>query len=335
MSACIYHEAEAVTICPGCDFGVCQACMDGGGDGVCATCFEERQSRQESSAPAAEVRRCNYCRAAEDDLTTIDEEGYCEACRVLPRCSDHSELIAVGQCKGCRQEFCRKCLGFTDYCQSCAAKEKAKPQVPRPPAAPARPAGAKKKRPAGARPPAGKAPSKRGDGAGKASGKGPAEAGARKRKPSRGREALQARLEAKSSGRGRVGIIVVAVVCALGLLTFLSGMYLQATSPEEQVKQLEDQMVVVHRAVRHYQHVVGHLPNSPRDIYRSLADMKVSNYRQIHVALLSTDLPKRSILYSHKGATFTICASDGTGNLLKTPSGGVISLDQSFDSSSQ
>src|SRR5687768_12150539 len=110
MSACIYHdEAESVTLCPGCDFGVCQKCMDERVAGVCSTCSEEQalrqQDREQRGADVAQnVPRCNYCRAAGDDETPLDEEGYCEACRVLPRCSDHSELIAVGHCKSCRQE---------------------------------------------------------------------------------------------------------------------------------------------------------------------------------------------------------------------------------------
>lgn len=135
MSSCIYHDAEAVTICPSCDFGVCQQCMDEGEDGICATCAEERSHRRAQSAvqreyeTAVAVKRCSYCRAAEDDETPLDEQGYCPTCAVLSRCTTHSELVAVGHCKSCRQEYCRKCLGFTDICQSCQAKPKVAPSA--------------------------------------------------------------------------------------------------------------------------------------------------------------------------------------------------------------
>jgi hypothetical protein len=326
--------------------------MDTGVDGVCATCSEERAIRQQESAVqrdwevAQNVPRCNYCRAAEDEDTTLDTEGYCDACRVLPRCSDHSELIAVGHCKSCRQEFCRKCLGFTDVCQSCAAKQKAKPPSKPPGASTAPKAGASSgAKPSGARP-----KKKRPPGADKAAPKGatkPGEAPPKRKKgepeldekgrpkkkpPPRGQAAMVDKLKAKQSGKKKVYILATSVVGALCVLVLLSGMWMKAVSPEEQAKRVEEKMVVVHRAVLHYHKVTGQLPNTTDDIYRALGDMRVKGAKSIKIGLSPAEVPGGVVFKREKGA-FYITGADTTGQVLKNANGQAIYLDQYFDSS--
>jgi hypothetical protein len=136
MSDCIYHDAPSVAVCPACEFPVCQECIDGGENGVCAECTTERKERQANSvlvrdflpaapiAPVVSAARCGYCRVLEDEETPLNEEGFCESCAILPRCVNHIDLVAVDKCKVCRQPHCRKCLGFTNICPSCTEKGK-------------------------------------------------------------------------------------------------------------------------------------------------------------------------------------------------------------------
>lgn len=349
MSApCIYHdEFESIALCPGCDFGVCQKCMDDGAEGVCSTCAEERAFRKENSAVqrayevAEAVARCNYCRVASSDEAPLDAHGYCEACQALPRCTTHSDLIAVGHCKGCRQEYCRKCLGFTDVCQDCTAKQKVKPKKPAP--AGAEPAGARKgasrgQAPAGARKrtaplgaepgagPAGKR--KRPAGAGKPSGK--AEAGEdgvkKKPKPSRGEAALQEKLKGE---RSPLNVVIASVAGALVLLVLFSGMFLSAQSPEAQAKRIRQEMQLVHQAVMHYERKVGRLPAQPDEIKRALADMRAPNHKKIRIGLSPAEAPG-GVVYARVGNRgFMITGADSDGNSLRDASGAVLYLNQS------
>lgn len=328
--------------------------MDEGADGVCATCAEERSIRQQQSAVqrdwevAQQVPRCNYCRAAGDEETPLDEEGYCEACRVLPRCSDHSDLIAVGHCKSCRQEFCRKCLGFTDVCQACAAKQKAKPAAKPGTKSGARPAGAsagskagatagkptgarKKKRPPGAAAPEPKGARPKGKKEVELDEKGRP----KKKPPTRGQTAVAEKLKAKAAGRNKLYIMISSVAGALCVLVLLSGMWIKANSPEAESKRLQDQMVAVHRAVGYYYRKTNQLPRTGQDIQAALMEMRVKGANRIRIVAAGAPPAPSSIVYEPKGEAFYIKAADGKGALLKNEAGGVIQLDQYFDSSAQ
>lgn len=211
MPACMYDDAEATAVCPGCEFGVCQACLDGGGDGYCATCAEDIADRRANSA--IQVARCAFCRAAEDPETPLDQDGYCAVCAERTRCVTHPAALSVERCKGCRKPHCRQCLGFSDYCEPCRAAGRAAP--PKRPASP-------KPRPAPGRPGSPPRPAARpGSSA-------PARAGAKGRpgspKPkapmTRGEAALRARMEAERQTSwlpwlGLGGIVVVGLVLVL------------------------------------------------------------------------------------------------------------------------
>ena len=331
--------------------------MDGGGDGVCKTCFEERSSRQRESAFQRErtveavVPRCNYCRAAEDEATTLDAEGYCDACRALSRCILHEELIAVGHCKTCRREFCRKCLGFTDVCQECTAKAKTKPLKDKAPSAAAAPKPgkspkkAKKTSPMEAPAPAAK---------GARTGTGPMKAGAAAagkkgktkglpedaeppkkgpKKPSRGQAAMEEKLQKNSAKRSRTQLIAAASILALGILIMVSGMYMHAMSPEEQARRVKDQMVTVHRGVVHHYRKNGKLPKSSEDIQRALAELKVKGAGKIKISLRTATEPG-AVVYVPSQSGFMIQGADNKGQLLLSPAGSPFFLDQYYDSSS-
>lgn len=350
MSSCIYDDAPSTTICPGCDFGVCQDCIDGGGDGVCKTCYEERSSRQKDSAfqreytVEAQVPRCNYCRAAEDESTTLDAEGYCDACRALSRCILHEELIAVGHCKTCRREFCRKCLGFTDVCQECTAKNKTRPLKEKAPSATAAPKSSKSPKKAKKTSPMEEPAAASGRGAKGTKGGGtkglkgksrqledepqPQKKGPKK--PTRGQAAIEEKLTKKASARSRTQLLIAASILAVGMLVMVSGMYLHAMSPEEQARKLRDQMITVHRGVVHHYRKNGKLPKNSDDIQRALADLKIKGANKIKITLKSAD--PGAVIYVPGQSGFMIQGADSKGELLTSPAGGPFYLDQYYDS---
>lgn len=330
--------------------------MDEGADGVCSTCSEERAVRAQTSAVqrewevAQQVPRCNYCRAAADDETPLDEEGYCEACRVLPRCTDHADLIAVGHCKSCRQEFCRKCLGFTDVCQACAAKQKAKPAAKPGTKSGAKPAGAgssAKAGASGAKPGGARPKKKRPPGAAEAEPKGARPKGKggkpaveldekgrpKKKPPTRGQTAVAEKMKAKSAGRSKLFIIMSSVAGALCVLVLLSGMWLKANSPEAESVRLQEQMIQVHRAVIHYQNKTHRLPGSADDIRAALAELRLKGANRIRVVMAGAGSSPSSVVFEPKGESFFIRAADGKGQELRNASGGVVEINQYFDSS--
>lgn len=217
----MYDDAEATAFCPGCEFGVCEACMEKGAEGFCATCAEDMADRRANSA--IQIARCAFCRAAEDPDTPLDKDGYCPVCAERTRCSTHPAALSVARCKGCRKPFCRQCLGFSDHCGACQASGRMAPAPPRRPAPAAKrpptptarpPANGTKKAAAG---PAPKRPPSR-SGALPAKGRAP---NAKPRPPiSRGEAALRARLEAEPRNRylpwiGLGGFVAIAAVLAL------------------------------------------------------------------------------------------------------------------------
>lgn len=367
MSACIYHDSEAVAVCPGCDFGVCQECMDGGTEGVCSTCAEERDMRRQHSALQREytveeaVARCHYCRAAADEETPLDEHGYCPTCTTLARCCLHDDLIAVGHCKSCRKEYCRKCLGFTDVCQSCTAKNKSRPKTAPPPPPPAR---SGKKKTLGTTPikePAAKSGAavtgrlkegtrRKSEASGPlkteaAVGKGGKkkgteeldEKGRKKPKPpSRGTLAMEARLAAKAPARKR-SHLVIAAVAVVAVVVIGLGSTMGKVSADDQSRKINDQMVSVHRAILHFYKANGKLPNSSDQVYRALADIGVHNARSIRLASKPQGRVMRSgepdsVVIDLTNSTFTVMGTDKTGTLIKDPHGAPVFLDQTFDS---
>jgi hypothetical protein len=330
--------------------------MDDGSDGVCSTCSEERDLRRQHSAVQREytveeqVARCNYCRAQADEETPLDAQGYCPTCTSLARCCLHDDLIAVGHCKSCRQEYCRKCLGFTDVCQSCTAKNKSRPAKAAPP--PAVKSG--KKRAAGTSPMKEDAPAARKEGGTKrkkgdtaplkgSTGKvapDPADPDGKKKKkkaPTRGMIAMEQRMAAKAAPRN-FRVVAASVAGAFVCLLLLSGMFMHASSPDEQSRRLQEQMIVVHRGIVHYYKMNSKLPKSPDQIYAALGQLNVRNARKIHIApkpprVTSVPQAPNSVLYEVQGSTFIVTAADSTGNILKDPRGDMVFLDQGFDSS--
>lgn len=328
MSGCIYHDAESVSICPSCDFGVCQQCMDEGSEGVCSTCSEERDNRRQNSALQREytveeqVPRCNYCRVAADADAPHDEQGYCEACRTLARCCVHDELIAVGHCKTCRKEYCRKCLGFTDVCQTCTAQNKTKPLKP-PPATAAKPSKAKKPASAGAKGPA-KSP-------GKSTAKNTAplaESSSKQKAPTRGKLAMEAKLNARAAKRGPGQIVIFGIIGAIACIWFLGSLVVNASSPESQSKLLQAQMKTVQKAVLHYFDKNKRLPLEPREIYQSLGELKVKDATKITI-LLYADRKPGSVLYrvNPPNNSFMIQGTNSKGEILAVD-GQALVLDQ-------
>jgi hypothetical protein len=339
MASCIYDDSPSISICPGCDFGVCQDCVDAGSEGVCRTCSEERAHRRESSAiqreyeaPSTQVRRCNYCRAAEDDSTALDGDGYCEACRELPRCVAHGDLIAVGNCKSCRREYCRKCLGFTDVCQSCQSRQKTRPLSDRggaaAAAAKAAPKKAKKTSPIEGNPPAARK--------GEKGGSPPAATAEGKpgKKRTRGQAAIEERLRAKRSAQhSRTRNLVLAAVAAVFLLLMSGGAYLHAMSPEAQAAKIQEQMVTVHRAVVHHYRKTNKLPQSVPEIRAALEEMHVKGARRIKIAM-EGDSRTGAVIYmpSRTGSGFMIQGANGRGELLMAPNDAPLFLDQYYES---
>ena len=324
--------------------------MDGGSEGVCKTCAEERTSRRENSALQREyvvetvVARCNYCRAAEDESTVLDHDGYCEACRALPRCVQHEDLIAVGHCKTCRREFCRKCLGFTDVCQDCTAKSKTKTKSLKE-KAPTAGAGTKspKAAPKKAKPtePA-VAKAKTGGIKGKPGSKPPAEPNTdaeKKASPSlatRGRKSLEQRLENQAAvaaaGRKPPTLVAVASVLAIGILALVSGAYLHAMSPEEQAKRMKHQMVQVHRGVVHYMKTMKKAPRDEGEIRRALNELKVPGASKIAISV-GANQPSCVIYKPSRSGGFIVQATNERGELILDGPGSPAFLDQYFDSS--
>lgn len=337
MASCIYDDSPAVGVCPGCDFGVCQSCLDQGTEGVCKTCAEERETRRSNSAlnrtyetPAAPVKRCNYCRAAEDEQTSLDEEGYCEACRALPRCIAHADLVAVGHCKTCRREFCRKCLGFTDICQACQAKPKTRPLTDKAAAEAAR--GGKPAKKARQTAPMDGGGTKGGKPKPRApKGKDGGEATAPKRR-TRGQSAIEEKLRAQNANRPKTRLIVFASVLALGLLLLVSGTYMHAMSPDAQAAKLREQMFVVHRAVVLHYKKTDRFPSSPAEISATLETMNVKGARRIRISSSHTRAPN-TIIYAQNrnGAGFTIQGADNRGELLLDPNQMPYMLDEYSD----
>lgn len=320
--------------------------MDGGGDGVCKTCFEERSSRQRESAFQREytvetqVPRCNYCRAAEDETTTLDPEGYCDACRALSRCVLHEELIAVGHCKACRREFCRKCLGFTDVCQECTAKSKTKPLKDRAPSAAAAPKSSKSpKKARKTAPMEAPAPAARGSRGSKGTGSKskplPPEAGEPPKKgpkkPSRGQAAIEEKLSKKAGTRSRTQMLIAASILAIGMLVMVSGMYMHAMSPEEQARRVKEQMIVVHRGVTHFYRKKGQPPKDIAEIKGALAEMRIKGANKIKISLSKGGEPG-AVIYIPGQSGFMIQGADNKGEVLKSPAGAPFTLDHYYDS---
>lgn len=349
MSSCIYHDADAVAICPSCDFGVCQACLDGGSEGVCQTCVEEREFRQKTSAVQREytteavLPRCNYCRAAADDDTPLDADGYCPTCTILPRCVSHQDLIAVGPCKGCRRDFCRKCLGFTDVCPTCTANNRVKPKAQTKPMtaggrSPTRPMG---KGSRGVEAPAAKGktgpikgpPGPGGTGKMKGGKAAPAEEG----KPKRGRggkEAIEAKLQAQNGGNMRTQLAIAGVVLLLLLGGAFGFLKANASSPEEQARRLQEQMVAVHKAVLAHQSRLQHLPRNQGELLGSLAEASVPDRKHLKLVMRPQNAPPlnrgepNTVYYQAAGDGFIVLATDAEGKLLTDAKGGPIMLDQ-------
>jgi type II secretory pathway pseudopilin PulG len=350
MADCIYHDAVAVTNCPECDFAVCQACLDGGEDGMCANCTEDR-ARRAQAVVAEEVARCKYCRIAEDDETPLDHDGYCGTCAALPRCATHDDLIAFDNCKSCRAQYCRKCLGFNNVCESCTAKQKAAPPRPPKPATAERPAGtgAIKRPPDGAKKP-GTGPVKRPADGGPPKPKRPrppaaqaegAKPGAKRKKgepeldekgrpkkrpPSRGTQAVEAKLQSSMGGRARKQFIAVGVVVGAVAIVLLSGLVMRASSTEEQTKQVQDQMVEVHRAVSHYYKQHSRLPSNGEEIKTTMVALGVKNAKRIKI---TDKLAPGAVFYQLSGEEgFVIMGGDSKGEAIKTGSGAPVTLDQ-------
>lgn len=346
MSACIYHDAESVTICPSCDFAVCQECLDGGADGVCANCTEDR-ARQQAQVAAEEVERCKYCRIAADEETTLDHDGYCTTCAALPRCATHDDLIAFDHCKSCRQQFCRKCLGFNNVCEACTIKQKANPPRPKPPAAAGgtgavkRPDGAKKGTGTvrkGEGPPKPKRPRPPGTAAGK-----PGAPGARRKKgepeldekgrpkkrpPSRGTAAMEAKLQSKMGGNARKQLIAAMVVVGACVLVLASSLVMRASSAESQTKVIQDQMVTVHQTVLAYYKEYKRWPPSADAIKDEMIKLGTKDAKRIKVA----DKPEPSaVVYQLSGEDgFMVTGADPKGETIKSTNGNPVALDQYF-----
>jgi hypothetical protein len=341
MADCIYHDAVAVTNCPECDFAVCQACLDGGEDGMCANCTED-SNRRASAVVAEEVARCKYCHIAEDDETPLDTDGYCGTCAALPRCATHDDLIAFDTCKGCRQQFCRKCLGFNNVCEACTAKQKAAP--PRPPRPPAEKAGAAK-RPDGAKKGAG--PAKRPDGpkpkrprppaadeAPKRRKKGEPELDAKgrpkKRPPSRGTQAMEAKLQAQAAAKRRPMIIAGAVV-GLVVVTLLVGMF-RPMSAEDFNNRIRPQMVAVHKAVLMYYRENRSLPRSEGALKAKLDSMPGDELKGLKLKFGGSPDGPGQVVYKKRGEGFVVQATDQKGELMLGETGMPLTLDESYDS---
>ena len=361
MSACIYHDAEAAAICPSCDFGVCATCMDLGSEGVCSTCSEERDMRRQHSALQREytveeqVARCNYCRAQADEETPLDGQGYCPTCSTLARCSLHDDLIAVGHCKSCRKEYCRKCLGFTDVCQSCTAKNKTRPTKAAPPSVSSKPS---KKKGTGTGPmKESAARAKDGPSGRKKGGTEPLRGGERgsrgkgtteldengkkkKRPPSRGTLVMEQKLASKAPSRRSLQILAASVAGALVCILMLSGAFLHASAPEEQARKMQEQMLTVHKAVMLYYKQNGTLPGNPDQIYGAMGSLRVKNPKKIHVGILRGNDkgpfgPNTVLFMQIGGKGFQVAASDSKGKVIMDPNGAMVALDQSYDSSSK
>jgi hypothetical protein len=333
--------------------------MDEGSEGVCSTCSEERDMRRQHSALQREytveeqVARCNYCRAQADDETPLDEQGYCPTCSSLARCCLHDDLIAVGHCKSCRQEYCRKCLGFTDVCQSCTAKNKARAPKQAPPPA----VKGTKKRAAGTSPikekdaPAasGKkegtkrrdesAPLKGTKNLAKGAAPEPAEKDGKNKKkkaPTRGMIAMEQRMAAKAPPPKRFPVLAASAVGAVLCIVVLSGMFMHASSPEEQAKLRQEEMITVHRGVIEYYKENGKLPKKPEQIVSALRRLNVKGVEKLKISLgpVRNQVTPNTILVSGSGATFEVLASDDQGRVMTNSRGQPLALDQSYDSSS-
>lgn len=362
MSACIYHDAESVTICPSCDFAVCQQCVDGGEDGVCAECTASN-ANQAAAAQAEEVPRCKYCRIAADDETPIDHDGYCETCAALPRCATHSELIAFDACKSCRSQYCRKCLGFNNVCEACTARQAAaprpKPAAPKPGATgpvkagtgpvksgtgpvkggtgaikkgtgpTGRPDAPRPKRP---RPPGAAGPAKPGTGRKKPESELDEKGRPKKRPPTRGAAAIEAKMQQSQMGqRARMQLIAAVVVVGAIAMVLLSGWVMRANSTEESSKQVQAQMVEVHRAVVRFHKKHNRLPTNEDDIKRTLKTMAVPNAARYRISL-EPGKPS-SVVYQLSGEEgFMIMGVDGKGQLVQNSDGTPVTIDQYYDS---
>jgi hypothetical protein len=365
MSACIYHDAEAVAVCPSCDFAVCQGCLDNGADGMCEECAGARD-RQAAMAAVEEVERCKYCRIASDEETILDMDGYCASCAALPRCATHDDLIAFDACKSCRQQYCRKCLGFNNVCEACTLKQKAAPPRPKPPAS-AGGTGAVKRE--GAK--AGTGAVKKGTGAVKKGtgpikgGTGPikAEAGDRpkpkrprppgpgakptdakgrkrpepeldekgrpkKKPPSRGTAAMASKMDAQLAGRARKQMVAMAVVIGAIAIILMGSMMVKASSPEAQTKAVQEQMVAVQQAVVAFNKSHSHWPASAEDIRGQLTQMGVPGASKFKIA---TKPAPSTVIYQLSGEDgFLITGTDAEGQVLKSSNGNPIALDQYF-----
>ncbi len=360
MSSCIYHDFEAVAICPSCDFGVCQTCLDEGENGVCSTCMEEQRSRDaarvvKSQDEMTEGRRCHYCRVAEDAETRLDHHGYCETCGVLNRCHVHEEAIAIGHCKSCRREYCRKCLGFADVCQTCTAQKKTKPlQAPPQPVAKngsTKPVSKKSEKTAATKTPVATAsPTER-----KSSGKtetaakaasggisikvsgqtqtkaAPGSSGAGGEGKPRSKQELDKEASAKPAARRRLPIMLAASVLLMVGVLIYSGV-LFGGAPAGKDLPMDEQMKSVHRGVVGFTRKYRRVPRSLSELQEAV-NLELGGQAGISLSIKKTTQAK-TVIYQQSGNGYVITATDEHGGpvILK---GIPIRLDQYSDTSNQ
>jgi hypothetical protein len=360
MSSCIYHDFEAVAICPSCDFGVCQTCLDEGENGVCSTCMEEQRSRDaarvvKSQDEMAEGRRCHYCRVAEDAETRLDYHGYCETCAVLNRCHVHEEAIAIGHCKSCRREYCRKCLGFADVCQTCTAQKKTKPlQAPAQPAAKsgsAKPVGKKSEKTAATKAPVATAsrterkPLGKTETAAKAASGGigikaggltqtkdvPGGSGASGEGKLRLKQEPANEASAKPAARRRLPMVLGAsVLLVVGALIY-SGVLLGG-APAGKTLPMDEQMKSVHRGVVGFTRKYRRIPHGLSELQEAV-NLELGQQAGISLSTKKTTLPK-TVIYQQSGNGYVITATDEHGGPVIN-NGIPIRLDQYSDTSNQ
>jgi hypothetical protein len=267
----------------------------------------------------------------------------------LPRCATHDDLIAFDHCKSCRAQYCRKCLGFANVCEACTIKQKANPPKPPKPAAAAGGTGAMK-RPDGAK--RGTGPVKKGEGPPRPkrprppgatpAGKG-ASAGARRKKgepeldekgrpkkkpPSRGTQAMEAKLQTKMAPNARMQMIATFVVIGACVIVLAGSFVMRASSTESQSKVIQEQMVTVHQAAVAYYKENKRWPPTPDAVKDELIKMGAKGAKNIKVA----DKPTPSaVVYQLSGEDgFLVTGADAKGEVIKTANGSPIALDQYF-----
>jgi hypothetical protein len=152
----------------------------------------------------------------------------------------------------------------------------------------------------------------------------------KKRPPSRGTVAMEAKLKAQSEGNRRPKIIA-AVAGGVLLLVLLAGIF-RPISAEEFGTRMRPQMIAVHKAVLAYYRRHRELPPDSGALRDQLVSMSLPEAKGLKLKFCQAPDGPGQVIYMKKGDGFVVQATDNNGHMLVGDDGSPLSFNQFYES---